>query len=431
MSEVLKGYRRVLRGAKHLSPQGIGEGDILIEEGRIAQIGGTIDAEIEEIIDLSGCTIFPGFVDLHVHLREPGLSYKETIASGSAAAARGGVTTLFTMPNLNPTPDTLETLQLQLDIINRDAIVNVIPYASITMGQLGEGDLVDFEALAPKVGGFSDDGRGVQSRELMREAMFRAAKVGRPIVSHCEVESMLHGGYIHAGEYARINGHRGISSESEWAQVVRDLDMVEETGAQYHICHISTKESVEALRQAKRKGLKVSGETAAHYLILTDMDIREEGRFKMNPPIRSEEDRQALIRAIQDGTIEAIATDHAPHSADEKSRGLEKSAFGVVGIEFSFAAAYTQMVRGGYISLEKLIDVMSTRPREIIGLPKQPIEVGAVADLVAINLDTQYKIDPAEFLSMGKATPLEGMEVYGRTKLTMVGGKIAFEERND
>lgn len=430
MRRVLESCRRVLRGAKHFTTSGVGEGDILIEDGRIAQIGGAIEADPEEVINLEGCTIFPGFVDLHVHLREPGLSYKETIASGTAAAARGGVTTLFTMPNLNPAPDNVENLQQQIDLIERDAVVNVIPYASITIGQRGEGELVDFESLAAKVGGFSDDGRGVQSAELMREAMVQAAKVGRPIVSHCEVESLLHGGYIHAGEYARINGHRGISSESEWAQVVRDLDMVEQTGCQYHICHISTAESVEALRQAKRKGLRVSGETAAHYLILTDMDIKEEGRFKMNPPIRSERDRQALIRGIQDGTIDAIATDHAPHSADEKSRGLERSAFGVVGIEFSFAAAYTQLVRGGLITLERLVEVMTTCPREIAGLSKESIAVGSAADLVAIDLDRQYKIDSAEFLSMGKATPLEGMEVYGRTRLTMVGGAVVYASAN-
>ncbi len=428
MSELISRSKRVLRGAKHFTPSGIGEGDILIEDGKISEIGGVIDAAEGDVIDLSGCTVFPGFVDLHVHLREPGLSYKETIASGTAAAARGGVTTLFTMPNLNPVPDTVENLKLQQDLIDRDGVVRVIPYASITMGQRGEGELVDFEALASGVGGFSDDGRGIQSEALMIEAMRRAAAVGRPIVSHCEVEAMLHGGCIHAGEFARLNGYRGISSESEWAQVVRDLKNMEETGCQYHVCHISTKESVEALRQAKRKGLKASGETAAHYLILTDMDLKEEGRFKMNPPIRSEEDRQALIAGIQDGTIDAIATDHAPHSAEEKSRGLEGSAFGVVGIEFSFAALYKKLVLTGLITLERLVEVMSSKPRELFGLGEQGVTVGSVADLVAIDLECEYAIDPAEFLSMGKATPLEGMMVQGRTKLTLVGGEIAFKE---
>ncbi len=418
----------ILKGAKHFTAEGIREGDILVENGRIAKIGDVVADADATVVELCGATLFPGFVDTHVHLREPGYSHKETIATGSAAAARGGVTTLFTMPNLNPAPDSLEHLRVQLDLIERDAKVRVIPTGTITIGQRGAGELVDFESMAADVCGFSDDGRGVQADELMERAMERAKLVNRPIIAHCEVNDLLFQGYIHDGEYCRLNGHRGICSESEWGQVVRDIELVKLTGCQYHVCHISTKESVEAIRQAKKAGLPVSCETAPHYLLLTDMDIADEGRFKMNPPIRSEEDRQALIAGVQDGTVDVIATDHAPHSADEKSRGLAKSAFGVVGIEFSFAAMYGRLVQRGVISLERLVEMMATRPRELFGL--EPVEVaeGSVADLVAIDLDAEYKIDPDEFLSMGRATPMAGMSVMGRTKLTLVAGEIVYRE---
>ncbi|MFI3259121.1 MAG: dihydroorotase [Rikenellaceae bacterium] len=422
-----------LTNAKYYTPRGFMTGIIIIEDGLITSIlepnMAVSDSEQIEIISTEGCVILPGLVDPHVHLREPGYTHKETIASGTAAAARGGVTTIFSMPNLNPAPDSPENLAVQERAIQRDAVVRVIPYAAITIGQRGAGTLVDMEALAPSVGGFSDDGRGVQSEELMREAMVRAASVGRPIVAHCEVDDLLFQGYIHDGEYCKANGHRGICSESEWAQVKRDIEMVEQTGVQYHVCHISTKESVELIRQAKAKGLKVSCETAPHYLILTDMDLKEEGRFKMNPPIRSAEDRAALLGGIVDGTIDSIATDHAPHSADEKSRGLAKSAFGVVGIETSFATCYTHLVESGLISIERLVELMSLNARSLFGLPKGEIEVGAVADLAAFCLTERFKIDPSEFVSMGKATPLEGMEVAGRTKLTIVGGEVVYTER--
>ena len=357
----------------------------------------------------------PALVDLHVHFREPGFSYKETIQTGSMAAAASGYSAVFTMPNLNPVPDTVEHLQEQLDIIRRDTYTGVYPFASITMGQKGAGELVDFEALAPYVKGFSDDGRGVQSEELMREAMKRIRAVDRLMVAHCEVESLLNGGYIHAGEYATKHNHRGIVSESEWKEIERDIRLVEETGCRFHICHISTKESVALIREAKSKGLPVTCETAPHYLLLTDNDLQEDGKWKMNPPLRAEEDRLALIEGIKDGTIDCIATDHAPHSAEEKSRGLEKSAFGIVGLETAFPLMYTHFVKTGVITFERLVELMSTNPARIIGLDNSQ-------SFASFDLDVCYKIDPANFLSMGQAMPFEGWEVYGKCVKTIVNG---------
>ncbi len=421
MREIIKGAYCYVAGEFLLR-------DIAIEGATIVAVEPHIEpAESDTVYDAEGKYLLPGLVDPHVHLREPGYSYKETIASGTAAAARGGVTTLFSMPNLSPAPDTVEHVGEQIDLIERDAVVNVIPYGSITCGQRGKGDLVDFEALAPMVCGFSDDGVGVQEDSLMEQAMKAAKSAERPIVAHCEVNELLRGGYIHEGEYCAEHGHRGICSESEWRQVERDLEAVERIGCQYHICHISTKESVELLRAAKAKGLSVSGETAPHYLLLTDEDLREEGRFKMNPPLRSREDQLELINGILDGTIECIATDHAPHSEEEKSRGLEMSAFGIVGIECSFALMYTYLVRRGVISLERLVELMSLNARRIFGLPSGAIEVGAVADIVLFDLEQEYSIETADFLSQGKATPFEGWKVYGRTLLTKVGGKTAYE----
>ena len=361
----------------------------------------------------------PALVDLHVHLREPGFSYKETIQTGSMAAAASGYSAVFTMPNLNPVPDTVEHLQEQLDIIRRDTYTGVYPFASITMGQKGAGELVDFEALAPYVRGFSDDGRGVQSEELMREAMKRIRAVDRLMVAHCEVEALLNGGYIHAGEYAKKNGHRGIVSESEWKEIERDIRLVEETGCRFHICHISTKESVALIREAKSKGLPVTCETAPHYLLLTDNDLQEDGKWKMNPPLRAEEDRLALIDGVKDGTIDCIATDHAPHSAEEKSRGLEKSAFGIVGLETAFPLMYTHFVKTGVITLERLVELMSTNPARIIGLDNSQ-------SFASFDLDVCYKIDPANFLSMGQAMPFEGWEVYGKCVKTVVNGVAVY-----
>lgn len=359
---------------------------------------------------VNGIVRIPALVDLHVHLREPGFSYKETILTGTKAAKAAGYSDVFTMPNLNPVPDSLEHLQAQLDIIAKDAQVRVHPYASITIGQKGCGELVDFAALAPYVAGFSDDGRGVQDEGLMEEAMVRCHAAGSIIVAHCEVDSLLHGGYIHQGQYASEKGHRGISSESEWKEIERDIRLVEKTGCRFHICHISTKESVELVRDAKRRGLPVTCETAPHYLLLTDMDLREHGWWKMNPPLRSAADRDALIQGAIDGTIDVIATDHAPHSEEEKSRGLEKSAFGIVGLETAFPLMYTYMVERGVFTFDRLIEMMAIRPREIMRL-------GEAKDFINVNLDAKYTIDSSKFLSMGKAQPFEGWNVWGKIEM--------------
>ncbi|MDO4758226.1 MAG: dihydroorotase, partial [Rikenellaceae bacterium] len=375
----------------------------------------------------AGRCLVPGLVDVHVHLREPGFEHKETVATGTAAAARGGFTLVCSMPNLNPAPDAPETLGVQLAAIKRDACVKVIPYGCITKGQRGGGELAALEAMAPNVVGFSDDGRGVQLDEDMLRAMQEAKRVGKPIVAHCEVNELLRGGYIHDGEYARLHGHRGICSESEWAQIERDIELVRETGCQYHVCHISTKESVELVRKAKAEGLRVSCETGPHYLAFTDMDLQEEGRWKMNPPIRSAEDRAALIAGVVDGTIEVLATDHAPHSADEKSRGLAKSAMGIVGIETAFGAYYTYLVKAGHISLERLIELMSVNPRRLFGFGGA-IEVGEKADLTVLDTTRSYKVDPETFLSKGKATPFAGLELTGCAVMTVVDGEIVYDE---
>ena len=364
--------------------------------------------------------IFPGFCDVHVHFREPGFSYKETIATGCVSAARGGYTAVCTMPNLNPTPDSLEHLNLQRSIIENDACIHVYPYGTITVGEAGQ-TLAALEDMAPYVCGFSDDGRGVQNDAMMRDAMMKAKALGKMIVAHCEVNELLRGGYIHDGEYARTHGHRGICSESEWAQIARDLELVKEIGCAYHVCHISTKESVDIIRRAKAQGVDVTCETGPHYLILSDADLQEDGRFKMNPPLRSAEDRQALIEGIVDGTIDMIATDHAPHSAEEKSRGLEKSAFGVVGLETAFAALYTHLVKPGVISMERLVELLVDNPRKRFGLP-----LGL--DFSVWDLSREYTVDPAEFESMGKASPFTGMNFYGRCLLTVCDGKIVWKE---
>ena len=366
------------------------------------------------------CIVLPGLCDVHVHLREPGYFYKETIKSGTRASARGGYTAVCSMPNLNPVPDSYENLKAQLDIIERDACIKVLPYGAITVGEKGE-RLADLEAMAPYVCAFSDDGRGVQSDDMMREAMKRAKALGKMIVAHCEVNSLLRGGYIHDGEYARAHGHRGICSESEYAQIERDLKLVRETGVSYHVCHISTKESVDLIRRAQAEGLDVTCETGPHYLVYTDDDLIEDGRFKMNPPLRSKADRDALIEGILDGTIGMIATDHAPHSAEEKSRGLERSAFGVVGIETALPVMYTEFVRTGIITLERLSELMSVNPRKRFGIP-----VGG--DFTVFDVSEKYRIDPADFVSMGRSTPFEGREVYGKCILTVTGGKIVWQD---
>lgn len=364
--------------------------------------------------------IFPGFCDVHVHLRQPGFSYKETIKSGTQASAHGGYTTVFSMPNLKPVPDSAEHLKEQLDIIKKDAVINVLPYGAITVGQNGE-ELSDMEGMAKDVIAFSDDGRGVQSEEMMKEAMLRAKALGKIIVAHCEDNSLLHGGYIHDGVYASKHSHRGICSESEWGPIKRDLELCRQTGCAYHVCHISCKESVELIRQAKAQGVNVTCETGPHYLILTDEDLKEDGRFKMNPPLRSKEDRQALIEGVLDGTIDMIATDHAPHSQEEKSRGLEKSAFGIVGIETAFQLLYTHLVKKNIISLEKLVELLAVNPRKRFGIEYDN-------SFTVWDLDKKTVINPSDFLSMGKATPFEGEEVFGECELTVCNGKTAYKK---
>ena len=363
--------------------------------------------------------IVPGLCDVHVHFREPGFSYKETIASGSAAAAHGGYTAVCTMPNLDPVPDSAEHLQVQLDAIKRGAAIKVLPYGAITVGEKGE-MLADMEAMSDKVCAFSDDGKGVQNDEMMREAMTAAKRLGKIIAAHCEDNSLLFGGYIHDGEYARMHGHRGISSESEYRQIERDLRLAEETGCAYHVCHISTKESVELIRQAKAHGVNVTCETAPHYLVLCDEDMQEDGRFKMNPPLRSREDKKALIEGIKDGTIDMIATDHAPHSAKEKGRGLEKSLMGVVGLETAFPVLYTELVKKNIITLDRLVELMSFKPKERFGIDTEN-------DFAVFDISEAYKIDPENFLSMGRATPFAGREVFGRCLLTVHNGKVVYK----
>ena len=400
--------------------------DIAILGDKIERIAADIQpADNDKIYDCTGLTIMSGLVDLHVHLREPGFSAKETIATGTAAAAHGGFTTVCSMPNLAPAPDSMANLQQQLDIIKRDAVIKVLPYATITRKRVGD-ELVDFAELKPYVAGFSDDGTGVQSEEVMRQAMAEAAKNDAIIAAHCEVDDLLRGGYIHDGEYARINGHRGICSESEWKQVERDIELVAEAGCRYHVCHISTKETVELIRQAKARGLKVTCETGPHYLTMCDMDLKEEGRFKMNPPIRSAEDRDALIAGLQDGTIDVVATDHAPHTAEEKSRGLERSAMGVVGIETSFAVIYTKLVKAGVISLEKAVDVLAEAPRRIFNLGGG-LQEGEAADIAVFDLEKSFTVDPSTFLSKGHSTPFEGWQLQGECCLTLVDGRVAYE----
>lgn len=368
--------------------------------------------------------IVPGLCDVHVHFREPGFSYKETIASGSAAAAHGGYTAVCTMPNLDPVPDSAEHLQVQLDAIKRGAAIKVLPYGAITVGEKGE-KLADMEAMSDKVCAFSDDGKGVQNDEMMREAMTAAKRLGKIIAAHCEDNSLLFGGYIHDGEYARMHGHRGISSASEYKQIERDLRLAEETGCAYHICHISTKESVELIRQAKAHGVNVTCETAPHYLVLCDEDMQEDGRFKMNPPLRSREDKKALIEGIKDGTIDMIATDHAPHSAEEKGRGLEKSLMGVVGLETAFPVLYTELVMKNIITFDRLVELMSFKPKERFGIDTNN-------DFAVFDISEAYKIDPEDFLSMGRATPFAGREVFGRCLLTVHNEKVVYkaEERS-
>ena len=419
--------RIILKGGTIVCGEGSRKADILIADDKIVAIGKNLVADSDtEVIDVEGKIVTYGLADVHVHLREPGYSAKETIATGTRAAAHGGVTTVCSMPNLNPAPDAPETIAVEQRMIDEQAAVEVLPFATISSKRAGR-ELADIEALRPLSVGYSDDGNGIQTEPLMRQAMQRIAAVDGIIAAHCEDDSLLHAGYIHDGEYARQHGHKGICSESEWGPIKRDVKLAEEEGCRYHICHISTKESVAIIREAKSKCAHISCETAPHYLILCDENLQEEGRFKMNPPLRAKEDRAALIEGIKDGTIEVIATDHAPHTAEEKSRGLKGSMMGIVGIETSFALCYTHLVRKGIITVEKLVELMSENPRRIFRLGGA-MSVGERADIAVFDIDTPYTINPDNFLSMGNATPFAGEEVFGRCVLTIFAGKKVYQE---
>ena len=402
--------------------------DLAIDQGRIVSVSPS--QENTSVIELDNCLIVPGFVDVHVHLREPGFSYKETIFSGTAAAAAGGYTAVCAMPNLKPVPDNADTLGLQLDLIRKNAKVRVYPYGAITQGEKGE-TLADLAEMAPDVAGFSDDGRGVQSRELMRQAMLLAKHLDKPIVAHCEDESLLTKGWaIHDGDFARRNGFPGNDSASEWKQVERDIQLVRETGCRYHVCHISTKESVALIRAAKAEGLPVTCETGPHYLVMCDEELLDEGRFKMNPPIRSAEDRDALVAGLLDGTVDCIATDHAPHSAEEKAKGLRGSLNGIVGLETAFPILYTNLVEPGIIPLETILNALCVNPRRIFGLPGGSLEEGQPADLTVLDLNRPHVINSADFRSLGRATPFEGWGVSAAVAMTICCGEIVYHDLN-
>ena len=417
MSLLLTGGAVFLNGSFH-------HVDLAVDQGRIVSVSDL--QENPSVIQLNNCLIVPGFVDVHVHLREPGFSYKETIYSGTSAAAAGGYTAVCAMPNLKPVPDSVENLGLQKKLIRRNARVRVYPYGAITRGQQGR-ELADLDGMARDVAGFSDDGRGVQSGDMMRAAMRKAKALGKPIVAHCEDESLLAPGWaIHDGEFARRHGLIGNNPESEWRQVERDLQFVRETGCQYHVCHISTKETVELIRKAKAEGLPVTCETGPHYLVLCDMDLWDEGRFRMNPPIRSAEDRDALVEGLLDGTIDCIATDHAPHSAEEKAKGLAGSMNGIVGLETAFPILYTNLVESGLVPVETLINAMSLNPRKIFGLPGGSLEVGGTADITVLGLERPYVIHSSDFRSLGRATPFEGWGVSANVAMTLCGGEVVY-----
>ena len=414
----------LLKGANVYLSGGFSAVDLLIRNGIIAGIGGNASAAGAEVVDLTGKHIFPGLVDVHVHLREPGFSYKETIRSGSSAAAASGYTDVFAMPNLDPVPDGRAHLDAEREIIQKDAVIRVHPYAAITVGERGQ-TLSDMCAM-PDAAAFSDDGKGVQNETIMREAMLTAKALGKLIAAHCEEESLLHGGCVHQGEYAAAHGLPGICSESEYKPILRDLKLAKETGCRYHVCHVSAKESVEAIRQAKKAGVDVSCETCPHYLVLDDSMLRDEGRFKMNPPIRSAADRAALLEGIRDGTIGIIATDHAPHSPEEKNRGLRGSLMGITGLETAFPVLYTELVLTGVLSLEKLIALMSVDPAERFGLERGILE-GNPADLAVFDLKAEYTIDPDRFVSLGRATPFAGRKVRGKCIMTFCGGRRVYD----
>ena len=409
---------------------GVGKQDIAIADGRISERREHIEATADDrVINAEGLVVAPAFVDVHVHLREPGYGYKERIATGTMAAARGGYTTVCSMPNLNPVPDSVENLKAQQDIIDRDAKIEVLPYAAITIGRKGE-ELINMASLVGKVCAFSDDGSGVQVDGMMERAMTEAVKHDQLIAAHCEVEELLRGGYIHDGEYAKAHGHKGICSESEWEQVKRDIEIAERLGCRYHVCHISTKETVQLVREAKARGVKVTCETGPHYLIFTDMDLEEDARWKMNPPLRSAEDRAALVEGIKDGTIDMIATDHAPHSVEEKSRGLKDSAMGIVGLETAFAALNTHLVRKGVITMERLVELMSLNPRKVFRIAGG-LNEGDRADVVLLDTEKEWRVDSEKFYSMGKISMFDGREMVGDVVMTLHRGEIVYDNKTE
>lgn len=419
----------LIKNARIFTGKKFEKSDVFIKNSKIHSLGPSISADgADRVFDCKDkYFLIPGFVDVHVHLREPGFSYKETIKSGTMAAARAGYTAVCSMPNLDPAPDSSENLKVQKDIIETDAVIDVFPFGTITKGRKGIGECVDFSRMKNDVIGFSDDGTGVQTEFLMEQAMKKCAEENCIISAHCEVNELLNGGYIHKGEYCKAHNHKGICSESEWAQIERDCRLAEKTGCRYHVCHISTKESVEIIRRAKARGVKVTCETGPHYLTMCDKDLQENGRFKMNPPLRAEEDMLALIEGVKDGTIDVIATDHAPHSADEKAKGLKNSAMGVVGLETAFSVLYTRLVKTGVVTLERLVEMMSVKPREIFGIDGGMIKAGETADLCLLDLEKEWVVNPDEFVSMGRATPFENLKLQGENLLTILRGEIVYE----
>ena len=410
----------IFRNAMVWTQNGFEKQDAILDGGVLSfSVSQNASVSVPEMPVFSNCLILPGFCDVHVHLREPGFCYKETVASGTASAARGGFTAVCSMPNLNPVPDSKEHLQVQLDAIKKDAKVAEYPYGSLTVNEAGA-VMADLDGMAPDAIAFSDDGKGVQDENMMRDLMLRAKRLGKLVVAHCEDNSLLRGGYIHDGVYAEEHNHRGICSESEWGPIARDLKLAKETGCAYHVCHISTKESVELIRVAKANGVDVTCETAPHYLVLCDEDLCEEGRFKMNPPLRSASDREALIEGILDGTIDMIATDHAPHSQEEKAKGLEKSAFGIVGLETAFPIMYTEFVKSGKMTLERLVDLMCNNPRRRFGITSD-------AGYTVWNVEKEYSVNPDDFASLGRATPFAGRRVFGENLLTVYNGSIVYK----
>ena len=414
----------IFRNAMVWTQNGFVKQDAILDGGVLSfSVSQNASVSVPEMPVFSNCLILHGFCDVHVHLREPGFCYKETVASGTASAARGGFTAVCSMPNLNPVPDSKEHLQVQLDAIQKDAKVAVYPYGSLTVREEGA-VMADLDGMAPDVIAFSDDGRGVQDENMMRDLMLRAKRLGKLVVAHCEDNALLRGGYIHDGVYAEEHNHRGICSESEWGPIARDLKLAKETGCAYHVCHISTKESVELIRAAKAEGVDVTCETAPHYLVLCDEDLQEDGRFKMNPPLRSAADRAALIEGILDGTIDMIATDHAPHSQEEKARGLEKSAFGIVGLETAFPIMYTEFVKPGKMTLERLVDLMCLNPRRRFGITSD-------AGLTVWNIEKEYSVDPEAFATFGRATPFAGRRVCGENLLTVYNGSVVYRKNEE